>query len=158
MDSNEIIRNRLAKHLEGGEAFMSIKEMLRQIPFSDINFRPENLPYSFYELFYHITYTQKDILDFTTKDSYQEHKWPDNYWPKEKKCKNEGEWKTLQAEYFDGRNRLKNFLLNFENDLTKPVKNGKDEQTLLREILLVIEHTAYHTGQMLIILRLLNLH
>ena len=35
-----------------------------------------------------------------------------------------------------------------------PKKNGKDEQTLLREVMLVIEHTAYHTGQMLVLLRL----
>ncbi|HET8803887.1 MAG TPA: DinB family protein [Aequorivita sp.] len=158
MSENKLIRERLAKHLEGGEAFMPVKKMLPKIPFSDINLRPENLPYSFYELFYHITFTQKDILEFSTSEDYKEHKWPDNYWPKEKKCKTEEEWKTLQAEYFDSRNRLKTFLLNFENDLTKPVLNGKDEQTLLREILLVIEHTAYHTGQMLIILRLLNLH
>jgi len=158
MSENKLVRKRLAKHLEGGEAFMSIKEMLHQIPFSDINIRPENLPYSLYELFYHITLTQKDILDFSTSPAYKEHKWPDNYWPKEKKCKSEEAWKTLQAEYFDSRNRLKTFLLNFENDLTKPVINGKDEQTLLREILLVIEHTAYPTGQMLVVLRLLNLH
>jgi uncharacterized damage-inducible protein DinB len=68
------------------------------------------------------------------------------------------EWENLKAEYATDRERLKLFLLNEENRLTKPVKNGKGEQTLMREILLVIEHSAYHTGQMLVLLRLLNLH
>ncbi|MCG2420315.1 DinB family protein [Aequorivita sp. F47161] len=157
--SEEIkIRERLAKHLEGGEAFMPVVDMLEKISFEDINTRPANLPYSFYELFYHIVFTQKDIVKFTCSDDYTEPKWPDFYWPKEKTCRSTEEWKTLKAEYITDRERLKNFVLNEENKLTQPVKNGKGEQTLLREVILVTEHTAYHSGQMLVVLRLLNLH
>ena len=157
--SEEIyIRERLAKHLDGGEAFLPLTEILKKISFEEINTRPANLPYSFYELFYHVTYTQKDIVKFTCSDDYIAPKWPDFYWPKEKKCKNKEDWKNLKAEYETDRERLKNFLLNEENKLNQAVRNGKGEQTLLREILLIIEHTSYHTGQMLIVLRLLNLH
>ncbi len=152
------IREQLAKHLEGGEAFMPVTEMLRKISFEDINTRPSNLPYSLYELFYHIVYTQKDIVKFTCSDDYTEPKWPDYYWPKEKICRDKKEWENLKAEYTTDRERLKNFLLDENNLLMQAVKNGKGEQTLLREVMLVVEHTAYHTGQMLVLLRLLNLH
>ncbi|PHR14646.1 MAG: hypothetical protein COA40_00175 [Aequorivita sp.] len=158
MSEENHIRERLAKHLDGGEAFMPVTKILNKISFEDINTRPANLPYSFYELFFHVTFTQKDIVKFTCSDDYTSPKWPDFYWPKEKICKSEEDWKDIKAEYQTDRERLKKFLLNKKNKLTHPVKNGKDEQTLLREILLVIEHTAYHTGQMLIVLRLLNLH
>lgn len=152
------IREQLAKHLKGGEAFMPFTEMLQKIPFEDINTRPSNLPYSLYELFYHIVYTQKDIVKFTCSDDYTEPKWPDYYWPKEKICRVKKEWENLKAEYTTDRERLKNFLLDENNALMQAVKNGKGEQTLLREVMLVVEHTAYHTGQMLVLLRLLNLH
>ncbi len=152
------IRERLAKHLEGGEAFIPLTEMLKKISFEDINTRLDNLPYSIYELFFHVVFTQKDIVKFTCSDDYTEPKWPDYYWPKEKICRYPEEWETLKAEYLTDRERLKKFLLNEENKLTQPVKNGKGEQTLLREIILVTEHTAYHAGQILIIMRLLNLH
>ena len=158
MTETKQIRKRLAKHLEGSEAFMSVTDMLKKVSFEDINTRPANLPYSFYELFFHVTFTQKDIVKFTCSDDYTEPKWPDFYWPKEKICKSVEQWETLKAEYTTDRERLKNFLLDEENQLLQPVKNGKDEQTLLREVTLVIEHTAYHAGQMLVILRLLNLH
>ncbi|WP_139855645.1 DinB family protein [Aequorivita sinensis] len=158
MSEEKLIRERLSKHLYGGEAFMPVMDMLDKISFEDINTRPANLPFSFYELFFHIVFTQKDIVKFTCSDDYITPKWPDFYWPKEKTCKNAEEWETLKAEYITDRERLKNFLLDEKNQLTKAVKNGKGEQTLLRELLLVIEHTAYHTGQMLIVLRLLNLH
>ena len=152
------IREQLAKHLEGGEAFMPVTEMLRKISFEDVNTRPSNLPYSLYELFYHIVYTQKDIVKFTCSDDYTEPKWPDYYWPKEKICRDKKEWENLKAEYTTDRERLKNFLLDENNALMQAVKNGKGEQTLLRAVMLVVEHTAYHTGQMLVLLRLLNLH
>lgn len=152
------IRERLAKQLEGGEAFIPVTEILKKISFEDINIRPGNLPYSFYELFFHVVFTQKDIVKFTCSDDYTEPRWPDYYWPKEKVCKNKNDWESLKAEFLSDRERLKNFILNENNNLTETVKNGKDEQTLLREILLVIEHTAYHSGQMLVVLRLLNLH
>lgn len=152
------IRERLVKQLEGGEAFMPVTEVLKKISYEDINTRPSNLPYSFYELFFHILFTQKDIVKFTCSDDYTAPKWPDYYWPKDKSCKSTKEWENLLADYLIDRERLKNFVLDEDNKLDQPVKNGKGDQTLLREVLLVIEHNAYHTGQLLIILRLLNLH
>lgn len=153
-----MIREQLAKHLEGGEAFMPVTEMIEKIDFDDINTRPYDLPYSFYELFFHIVFAQKDIVKFTCSDDYTTPKWPDYYWPKNKQCKSPEEWENLKAEYLTDRNRLKNFLKKESNLLDHPVKNGSGDQTLIREILLVIEHSAYHTGQLLILLRLLNLH
>lgn len=158
MSEERKIRERLAKHLEGGEAFMPITKMLGKISFEDINTRPSNLPYSFYELFFHIAYTQKDIVKFTCSDDYTEPKWPEYYWPREKVCRSKEDWESLKAEYTTDRERLKDFLLDDSNNLTESVKNGEGEQTLLREALLVIEHSAYHTGQMMVLLRLLNLH
>lgn len=158
MSEERKIRERLAKHLEGGEAFMPLTEMLKKISYEDINLRLDNLPYSIYELFFHVVFTQKDIVKFTCSDDYKEPKWPDYYWPKEKICRHPEEWETLKAEYLTDRERLKVFLLNHENKLTEPVKNGKGEQTLLREIILITEHTAYHSGQIMILMRLLNLH
>lgn len=158
MSEERNIRERLVKHLDGGEAFMPVTKMLELISFDDINSRPSNLPYSFYELFFHITFTQKDIVKFTCSDDYTKPKWPEYYWPREKVCRSKEDWESLKAEYTTDRKRLKDFLSDDSNNLTEVVKNGKDEQTLLREALLVIEHTAYHTGQMMVILRLLNLH
>lgn len=152
------IRERLTRQLDGGEAFIPVEKMLGEISFEDINTRPSNLPYSFYELFYHIVYMQKDIVKFTCSDDYTKPKWPDYYWPKDKLCKSRDDWENLKAEYHTDKERLKKFVLDESNPLDQSVKNGTTEQTLLREVLLLMEHTAYHTGQMLILLRLLNLH
>lgn len=157
MDEIFEIRKQLSKHLEGGEAFAPVEEMLKKIKYDKLGERPGKLPYSFYELFYHIRFAQKDILDYCSAEKYEHHNWPDDYWPKEKAPLSQADWEKLKADYFRERQQLSDFLLNPENDLLNPVRKDTNH-SLLREILLVIEHTAYHNGQLLILLRQLGLY
>jgi uncharacterized damage-inducible protein DinB len=151
------IRDQLARHLEGGEAFITVDVLLKEMKFEKLGERPNNLPYSFYELFYHIWFTQRDILTYCTAEIYEEFQWPKNYWPENKAPDTEAEWQELQKAYFDDRKELSDFLMDPKNELMKPVRSGTNH-SLLREILIVIEHSAYHNGQLLIILRYLGLH
>ena len=82
--------------------------------------------------------------------------WPKDYWPAEKKAKTKEEWKSLVSEFFEDRKLLMAFIKDENTDLLQVVKHG-EEQRVLRELMLVIEHNAYHTGQLAIILRLLGL-
>ncbi|HET8810638.1 MAG TPA: DinB family protein [Flavobacteriaceae bacterium] len=150
------MKEQLAKHLKGGEAFQPIDHFLKEIPFEKLGIRPNGLPYSFYELFYHIAFAQKDILDFIVSDEYKTPQWPDDYWPENQAPKNEKEWQQLISDYVVTRQELIDLVQNENNELSKPIKNGNG-QTLHREILLVLEHNAYHTGQLAMILRLLNI-
>ncbi|WP_339698523.1 DinB family protein [uncultured Marixanthomonas sp.] len=155
MISENTIRTVLQNHLAGGKAFMPLTDMFSEITFEKVGERPYNLPYSFYELFYHITYAQKDILKFCISETYTTPNWPDDYWPKQQAPKSKTDWQQLQEDYLKDSKELEQLA---ENEaLTKVVPTGED-QTLFREILLVIEHTAYHTGQLAVVLRLLGLH
>lgn len=155
MISENTICTVLQKHLAGGEAFMPLTDLLSEITFEKIGERPYNLPYSFYELFYHITYAQKDILKFCVSEDYKAPNWPGDYWPKQQAPKSETEWQQVQEDYLKDRKELEQLVEN--KPLMEVVPAGQNE-TLFREILLVIEHTAYHTGQLVILLRLLGLH
>lgn len=157
MDTSIGLKEQLVRHLKGGEAFMPIEEMLKKIPFSELGKRPAGLPYSFYELFSHIRFTQKDILDYCTKSDYSSHNWPDDYWPEKKAPENEAAWESLKKDYFNEREKLSKLILSPENELSDPVPSA-EEHSLFREVLLVIEHTSYHSGQLLILLRHLGLH
>lgn len=151
------IRKQLSKHLEGGSAFMPVEEMLEKIKFDSLGERPGKLPYSFYELFYHIRLAQKDILEYCSTENYEPHAWPEAYWPEQQAPASLDDWERLKTDYLEERTQLCGFLLNPEHDLLAPVRTGTNH-SLLREILLVIEHTAYHNGQLLIVLRQLGLY
>lgn len=136
---------------------MPVDEILQKIPFEKVGVVPENLPYSFWQQFYHMRLTQHDILEFSRDPDYTSPKWPDGYWPAEPAPRDEQEWEETVDAYFAERNQLAEMVSEPGNRLLEPFPHGSG-QTLLREALLVIEHTAYHTGQMLVILRLLGLH
>lgn len=130
-----------------------MEKVLEKFSFENVGKRMHGLPYSGYEMFYHIVFAQKDILDFCVAENYESRKWPDDYWPNEQAPKNEKEWEQLKDAYFDDRDTLVAFAK--KNDLSEVVKHGKD-QTLMREILLVIEHTAYHMGELVVLSRLVD--
>lgn len=157
MQNTTGIKEQLVSHLKGGHAFMPVDELLDKISFNDTGKRPAGLPYSFYEQFYHLRFTQKDILDYCWEKDYKEHTWPSDYWPAHQAASNEKEWEQLKSDFFSEREALIELILSPDNDLSDPVPSN-EKHTLFREIMLVVEHTAYHTGQLLVILRLLGLH
>ena len=150
-------REQLVKHLEGGLAYRAIDDFLDEIPFEKTGIRPSGLPYSFYEIFFHIVFAQKDILEYTISGNYKTKNWPEDYWPATMQPENKQVWEDLKSDYFEDRKLLKDFILDTNNDLSGTIKNSEDH-SLLREVLLVIEHTAYHTGQLVIIQRLLGVY
>lgn len=151
------IKEQLVNHLEGGQAFMPLEEMMKKIPFFELGKRTANLPYSFYEIFFHIRFTQKDILDYCSQIDYSAPGWPDNYWPDTQAPKDEAAWESLKKNYFAEREALKDHILSPKNELSDHVPSSQDHN-FFREIMLVIEHTSYHSGQLLILLRHLGLH
>ena len=151
------IKAQLLRHLKGGEAFMSIDDLLDKMKYKRIGERPVGLPYSFYEVFYHMYYAQRDLLDFCTAETYKTPSWPKDYWSSEKTASSKEDWNTLKESFFKDRNSLISFIENPETDLLSIAKNG-EKQLVLRELILAIEHNAYHLGQLVVIARLLGAH
>lgn len=152
-----VIRRQLVKHLIGGQAAIPLKDIVEVIPFEQLGQRPAELPYSFYELFYHIRFAQKDILDYCSSNDYTMPSWPADYWPEQVEPDSEEQWRAMEEGYFQEREAFIDVILDENNDLLRPVLNSRDH-SLLREIMLVVEHTAYHTGQLLLISRLLGVY
>jgi hypothetical protein len=153
--SERVTREQLIHQLEGGQAFIKIEELLDEVKFEDLGKRPAGLPYSFYEQFFHLRVAQFDILDFSRNSEYEPQKWPEDYWPVEQAPDSKEEWEALKKQFFDERNEFMNYILDPKNELQAEIPYG-DGQTLLREAMLVLEHNAYHIGQLAIIYRLLN--
>ncbi|MFA0964512.1 DinB family protein [Roseivirga sp. BDSF3-8] len=157
MEETAYLRKQIVKHLKGGEAFMPIDQILDEMPYERAGEVPAELPYSFWQQLYHLRYAQKDILDFSTNPDYKAPSWPGDYWPDSKAPASRQEWEETIAAYQDEREQFVQLVSDEQNGLFRTFDHGSG-QTLLREALLVIEHSAYHTGQMLVIMRLLGLH
>jgi uncharacterized damage-inducible protein DinB len=117
---------------------------------------PPGLPHSIWQLVEHIRLAQYDILDFSRNAKYQEMKWPDDYWPKAAAPPSEAAWKKSLTRIRADRKALQTLAIDRAVDLTARIPHGSG-QTVLRELLLVADHTSYHVGQIVLIRQLLGI-
>ena len=151
------LRKQLVALLEGGQAHATFDDVLKDFPATLRATVPEGLPYSAWQLLEHLRITQRDILNFSAPPTggYHPIQWPDDYWPKAATPPNTQAWdQTIAVIHAD----LKTFIAltqNPDSDLYKPFRWG-DGQNLLREALLIADHTSYHLGELIVLRRLLG--
>jgi hypothetical protein len=151
--ANLIISN-LTDLLNKGNAHVSLDDALDSIPFDLLGKKIPDLPYTIWQLADHIRITQWDILEFSRNEKYISPKWPDGYWPSEIKPASKGEWENCIRQMRADRASFIE-LLSTAEDIYKPFDYGSG-QSLLKEALVIADHNSYHTGQIIILRRMLN--
>lgn len=144
--------------LQGGQAHAKLDDAAADFPVEMQGVVPANLPYSAWQLLEHLRIAQRDILDFSDPPAggYQHQKWPEAYWPKSPEPPSLGAWdETVAVIKADGES-FRKLLTVPEVDLYAPFAWGEG-QTLLREALLLADHNAYHTGELVVLRRLLGI-
>lgn len=152
---NESLRKQLVEMLKGGHAHATFDQLVGGFPVDRAGVRPEGMAHSAWELLEHIRIAQYDILEFSRSAHYSSPKWPEGYWPSSPAPKDRTDWdKSVRAFHHDLEefNRL---LMDPKQDLDRAFPWG-DGQTLLREAILIIDHNAYHLGQLLDVRRALG--
>ncbi|HET7696359.1 MAG TPA: DinB family protein [Vicinamibacterales bacterium] len=151
------IRDHLARALAWEDAHVGIDKALAGIPADKRGARPPGFEHSLWHQLEHIRIAQEDILDFCVKPKYEHTmKWPDDYWPAAPAPPDGKAWDESLAAYVRDRKTLER-LARETPDLTALVPTGKGTQTYLRALLLVIDHAAYHVGQIVELRRALGI-
>jgi len=151
----EGLRKQLKALLDGGQAHATFEDAVKGFPVKLRGVVPEGLPYSAWQIVEHIRIAQSDIVEFSDNadGSYKEKKWPEDYWPKSAEPPSEAAWDESIASVEKDRKAFEALLR--KGDLVQPFAWG-DGQTLLREALLIADHVAYHTGELIVLRRLLG--
>ena len=110
--------------------------------------RPENYPHSAWELVEHIRLAQADLVAFMEDPAYVAPKWPDAYWPPEPVPPSATAWDESIAAVQRDRESLKAIATRATLDLTATIPGSKG-QTYLRTVLVAVDHTSYHVGQLI---------
>ncbi|MGI4829075.1 MAG: DinB family protein [Janthinobacterium lividum] len=156
--SNDPVVTQLHALLDGGNAHATLHKAAANFPEAYRGTVPDGLPYSAWQLLEHLRITQRDILNFSSPPAggYQALQWPKEYWPATAMPPDAESWnRTLAAIEADGKAFL-DLLTEPGADLYKPFAWG-DGQNLLREALLIADHNSYHTGELVLLRRLLGI-
>jgi len=152
--SADVIKH-LEEGLKGGAAHASFEDAVRDVHHDLLGTIPPQLPYSIWQLVEHIRITQWDILEFSRDPQHTSPHWPDDYWPEKKAPAHSGDWKKSLDKIAADRKAFIALLHKAGEEIYTPFSYG-DGQSLFREAVLLIDHTSYHTGEIILLRRLLK--
>ncbi|MGO9310417.1 MAG: DinB family protein [Spirochaetia bacterium] len=152
MDESRL-REQLVYSLNGKGAHMSFDQAVAGFPRDLIGERVTHLAHTAWQQVFHLRITQWDILEFSRDASHKSPEWPKGYWPPNDAPDAVKLWDETIAKFRSDLVAMIELVRNQENDLLAPFPHGQG-QTLLREALLVIDHNAYHVGQLVDLRRL----
>ena len=155
MPNDTALREHLVALLEGGNAHATFDNAVRGMPLDKIGVRPKGLPHSAWELLEHLRLAQHDILHFSLSADHVSPAWPEGYWPATPGPERESHWARSVKAVRSDLAEFREVIRDPARDLYKKFPWG-DGQTLLREALLIADHNAYHTGQLVLVRRLLG--
>jgi DinB superfamily len=156
-DGQRATRTHVLEVLHGGHAHATFDDAVADFPPNLRGVAPPRSPHSAWQLLEHIRLGQRDILDFSrnTDGKYESPEWPAGYWPTTTAPPNAKAWDASVAAVRKDRGELEDMVTDPSVDLLAPFSWG-DGQTLLREALLVADHTSYHVGQIVLVRLLLG--
>ena len=148
-------RTIVASALDWEQAHANLDSAIANLPAELRGRRADGLPHSVWELVEHIRLAQHDLLDFCVNDRYEAPAWPDDYWPSSPEPESESAWAAAIDQIHRDTATFAALTTDTSRDLTAKIPQGTG-QTYLRTILLAMDHTSHHVGQIIDVRRLLG--
>lgn len=152
------VQRQLIALLQGGQAHVTFEDTVKDFPSAMRGVVPDGLPYSAWQILEHIRITQRDILEFSAPPTggYQPIEWPAGYWPGSVEPPSDTAWNLSIKAILEDRAQFEKLISKPGVDLFKAFLWGEG-QNLLREAMLLADHTSYHLGELVILRRLLGI-
>ena len=151
---DDAFRQHLSLALGWEEAHAAFEAAVAKLPAKLRGQRARGFEHSPWELVEHIRLAQRDLLEFCTSSEYVAGEWPADYWPKSPAPPSASSWKSSLHAVAKDRKALQDFVAHVP-DLTAAIPHAGGK-TYLRSILLVLDHNAYHVGQLVMARKLLS--
>ncbi len=152
------LRSQLVNMLTVRQAHMDFEDAVAEFPEDQINAKPPRCDYTFWHLLEHMRLGQEDILEYILSDSYQWPTFPDDYWPDKSTNTDWKGWQNTIRQFLDDRQKLVEIINDPAVDLYAKLPNsGEYDHNILREINIIANHNAYHTGELGILRQAMDL-
>ena len=147
MDTDRALRDHLLELLSGGSAHVKFEAAIEGLAPELVGKKAPGLPHTPWQLLEHLRIAQWDLLEFCRNPDYVSPSWPEGYWPEGEAPPDDGAWHQSVEAFLRDLQEVKDLVADPKTDLFLQVPWG-DGQTILREVLLVADHNAYHVGQL----------
>ena len=152
---DKLLREHVVYLLNGGGAHARFDDVVKNMPEKLRGVTPDGLSHSAWMLLEHLRLAQWDILEFSRNAKHKSPEWPKGYWPKTEAPPNAPAWNKSIQQFRKDLKATQDLVTNPKTDLFARIPWG-DGQTILREALLIADHTSHHLGQLIDVRRLLG--
>lgn len=154
--NDQALRDQLVQLLDWENAHLRFDDAVKDFPPELRGKRPPGGQHSPWELLEHLRLALWDIVEFTRDaKTHVSPPWPSGYWPTSEAPPSDRAWDESVGAY---RKHLADFVALISDpsvDLFAPIANANG-QTPLREVLLAVDHNAWHLGQLVMVRRILG--
>jgi hypothetical protein len=150
MSTDKVLREQLLALLRSRNAHMGLEEAVADFPLEHINTRPPNVSYTPWHLLEHLRITQWDILEFVINPDHVSPSWPVGYWPHPDEQADPARWQKTIESFRADLKAVEKIVQDPKTDFFSDIPHAKG-YNILREVLLVADHNAYHVGEFAIL-------
>ena len=129
---------------------MSLEQAVEGFPMEAINILPPEVPYTPWHLLEHLRISQWDILEFIRNPAHISPQWPAGYWPDREMMADPAMWEATLSGFRADHQDLDRMVEDRRTNLTADLPHAPG-YSVLREILVVSDHNAYHIGEFAIL-------
>lgn len=155
MTKDRLLRDHLLYQLRGGGAHLHFEELIAGFPLELVNRKMTGVPYTPWQVLEHLRIAQWDILQFSRDARHQSPSFPEGYWPAADAVADAAKWNESAQAFQADLKAFESLIDDPAIDLFAEIPHG-DGQTILREVLLVADHNAYHLGALALMKRSLD--
>lgn len=155
MNTDQTLRDQLLWLLRGGDAHLDFDRAVADLPVELRGVKANGVPHTAWRLLEHMRIAQWDILEFSRDPNHVSPKFPDGYWPAGDAPPDDAAWDRSVAAFRADLQAMQALVADPRIDLFVPIPHGQG-QSILREALLIVDHNAYHLGQLVMLRRLLG--
>lgn len=155
MSDDKTLREHLVRLLRWNDAHLDFAAAIADLPAELRGAKPRSQPHTPWRLLEHMRICQWDILEFCRNPEHVSPEFPDGYWPARDAPPDGPAWDRSVDAFCKDLRAFEELVADPAIELFIPITHGNG-QTILREVLLLSDHNAYHLGQFVLVRRLLG--
>lgn len=155
MENNKALRQHLLYLLTGDGAHLDIDAALKDLPENLRDKKPKGAAHSPWEVLEHLRIAQWDLLQSVRNPKHISPEFPGGYWPESAAPPESKSWDNSVSDFQADLAAIVDLITKDSTDVLAPLPQAKD-QTIMRKVCTLADHTAYHLGELVTLRRVLG--
>ncbi len=147
MSTETALRDHLVKLLTSAGSHVTAEDGIAGVPPDQRGARPPGHAHTIWQLLEHLRISQDDLVEYSRGPNHGSPDFPEGYWTDSDSPEDDAAWEASVLAFKHGLQKMVDLVSDPSRDLFEAFPWSEEGHTLLREVLILADHNAYHLGQ-----------